>query len=60
MIMTVASFPLPFVVLSVICLATMIAAPFAVHAKPIYARVVWIVIGLLAIADVILILSGAS
>ncbi|MBE3590700.1 MAG: hypothetical protein IMW98_07755 [Firmicutes bacterium] len=54
------NFPLPFIVLFVLCLGTMIAAPFAVHAKPIYARVVWIVIGLLAIADVILILSGAS
>lgn len=56
----VMNFPLPFVVLFVLCLATMVGAAFAVHAKPIYARVVWIVIGLLAIADVILILSGAS
>lgn len=55
-----AVFPLPFLVLFALCLATMVGAAFAVHAKPVYARIVWIMIGLLAIADLILILFGTS
>lgn len=54
----ILSFPWLYILIFALCLAAMVAAPFAVYAKRVYARLLWVFIALLAVATVVLAIWG--
>lgn len=50
--------PWPYFIVFFLCLGAMVLAPFTVHAKRIYARLLWTFIGLLALCTMALVIWG--